>query len=156
MLNARSAVWTHSLVAWTVADWAMQEDNVWNSLKILQHQHVINRTTIMHVNLDHLYVRIFFAGYNFRRSYSAEKSEIHCPCENSHYTVYCNLPKIGPPSKIRPPPFFDWSCCKGCFSLESTPTHMCRTTWYYIKQKGPKKQHCARGGTDKTAFAVIA
>ena len=32
-----------------------------------------------------------------------------------------NLPKISPPSKIRPPPFFKWSCYKGCFSLEVRP-----------------------------------
>ena len=28
--------------------------------------------------------------------------------------------KIGSPSKISSPPFSEWSCSKGCFSLEST------------------------------------
>ena len=53
---------------------------------------------------------------------------------------YRNLPKISPPSKIRPPPSFKWSCCKGCFSLESTPTHLCHSTSCYAKQEAPKKQ----------------
>ena len=81
-----------------------------------------------------------------------------------NYTVYCkliyrNLPKISPPSKIRPPPYFEWSCCKGCSSLESTPTQLCCSTCCYVKQEATKKQHCARGGTNKwrqTPFAVVA
>ena len=31
--------------------------------------------------------------------------------------MYRNLPKISPLSKTCPPPFFEWSCCKGCSSL---------------------------------------
>ena len=57
---------------------------------------------------------------------------------------YRNLPKISPPSKKHPPPFFEWSCCKGCFSLESTPTHLCCSTCCYVKQEAPKKQHEGR------------
>ena len=60
------------------------------------------------------------------------------------YKYYRNLPKISPPSKICQPPFFKWSCCKGCFSLKSTPAHLCRSTCCYVKQEAPKKQHEGR------------
>ena len=33
---------------------------------------------------------------------------------------------------------------QGCFSLESTPTHLCRSTCCYVKQQAPKKQHEGR------------
>ena len=52
---------------------------------------------------------------------------------------YRNLPKISLPSNIRPPPFFKRSCCKGCFSFESTLTHLCPTSCCYVKQEAPKK-----------------
>ena len=58
--------------------------------------------------------------------------------------VYRNLSKISPPSKIRPPPFFKWSCCKGCFSLKNMPTHLCCSTCCYVKQEAPQKQHEGR------------
>ena len=60
--------------------------------------------------------------------------------------LYCNLSKISPASKIRPFPFFKWSCCKGCFSLESMPTHLCLSTCCYAKQEASKKQHKGRHG----------
>ena len=49
----------------------------------------------------------------------------------------CNLWKIGQPSKINPPPFFEWSCCKGCFSLESMPTYLYHSLCRYVKQEAP-------------------
>ena len=46
------------------------------------------------------------------------------------------------PSKISPPPFFDWSCCKGFFSLGRTPTYLSCGTYCYIKEEAPKEQYC--------------
>ena len=66
---------------------------------------------------------------------------MHC-CNTE---VYRNLLKISPLSKIWPSPFFEWSCCKVCFSLESTPTHLCCSTCCYVKQEAPKKQQQREG-----------
>ena len=62
-----------------------------------------------------------------------------------------------PTHENKPAPLFEWSCCKRCFTLESTLTHLCCSTCRYVKQETPKKQHCAIGRTYKwrqTQFAV--
>ena len=60
--------------------------------------------------------------------------------------MWYNLSKVGPPLN---PPLFKWSCCNGCFSLESKPTYLCCSTRSYVKQEALKKQQWASGGTNK-------
>ena len=49
------------------------------------------------------------------------------PVSEFKYTHTLKVP-IGPLLKISPLPFFEWSCCKRYFSLESMPTYLCHST----------------------------
>ena len=55
--------------------------------------------------------------------------------KNTFNNKYSNLPKIGPPSRISTTPFFEWSYCKGCFSLESMTVYLCHNTCSYDKKQ---------------------
>ena len=48
-------------------------------------------------------------------------------------SYYHNLSKIGPP------PFFEGSCCKRCFSLKSMSTSLCMRLCYCISKRITKK-----------------
>ena len=68
--------------------------------------------------------------------------------------IFKNKPTPPPPSPPPPPPptpFFVQICCTGCFnfSRKYTYLYLCCSTCGYLKQESPKKQHCARGGTNK-------
>ena len=49
--------------------------------------------------------------------------------------VFVILSKIGPPLKISSPPFFEWRCCKGWFSLISMPTYSCHSIAVMLGKK---------------------
>ena len=63
-------------------------------------------------------------------------------CSLLSVQIYRNLPKNGSPLKISLSPF------------ENMPTHLCCSTCGYVKQKAPKKQHCARGETNKWSYTI--
>ena len=52
---------------------------------------------------------------------------------------YRNLPKINPPSKIHPPPFYNEVVAKGAFLSKLRPPIY--ATVHAVKQEAPKKQH---------------
>ena len=59
-------------------------------------------------------------------------------------THYHNLPKSGPPSRINPRPFFECSCCKGCFSQESMSINLCHSTCSYVARITKEAGLCKR------------
>ena len=70
--------------------------------------------------------------------------------------LYCNLLKVGPPSKICPPPYLNEIVAKGVFLSKVHPP-ICPVV-HAVKQEVPRKQYIARGGTNKwrqAPFAVI-
>ena len=64
--------------------------------------------------------------------------------------MYCNFSKIGPH-------LFEWNCCRGCFSLQSTSTYL--WTWQY--RLGYVRSSCVQASEEEqtkwrqTPFPVI-
>ena len=58
--------------------------------------------------------------------------------------------------KISPPLFLNEVVAKVTFSLESTPTYLCRSTYSYARQEALKNQHCARESATQMPFAVTS
>ena len=67
---------------------------------------------------------------------------------NSSY-MYHNLPKIGPLSRISPTHFLNHVVAKGAFSRKPHLVIIMPSTCSYVMKEAPKKQLCARGGTNK-------
>ena len=68
---------------------------------------------------------------------------------------YHNVPKVSPPSKIRPPPFL---LLRRVLFCRKYTHYLCHSICCYVKQEAPKKQDSAREGTNKcrqTRFAII-
>ena len=57
---------------------------------------------------------------------------------NECIMIYRTLPKIGPPSKISPPPFLNEVVAKGAFLSKTMPTYLCCSMYCYVKQEVPK------------------
>ena len=97
-----------------------------------------------------LQVTIFCTFVDKKKKHYALFQKYTCTNFIPEGSVYCNHTKIGPPSKISTPLLlFERSCCKGCFSLESTPTYLCCNTRGYVKQEALNMQRFASGGTNK-------
>ena len=76
------------------------------------------------------------------------------------YVACTIISKVRPTLKIIPPPFLNEAVAKGALLMKiATPTYLCHSPCSYVKQEGPKKQHCIRGSTNnwrQTPFAVTA
>ena len=79
------------------------------------------------------------------------RERVNCNFRSCHLCVglYCNLSKIDPPLKIslHVSPFLIEVVAKGVFPKVRPPCH--RSACCYVKQEPPKRQYCARGGTNK-------
>ena len=87
----------------------------------------------------------------FLHSHPDDDGSIQLQQHRQNFFQFHNLMKIAPPSKISPTPFLNEVVAKGALCPQKY-TYSCCSTCGYIEAL--KKQHCARGRTNKSRQQV--